>query len=314
MEYKKQIAIVLPVYCEELGLKNCINLIYSIIEGIKEFQWSIVVVNDGSTDSTYEVLLSMAKENDNLRIINLARNFGKEVALTAGINACQDFDAVITMDADLQHPPGMIVEFLKFWSSGSYDLVIGLRKANKDNGVIREFISMLYYKVLSKISSIEIRPGSTDFRLIDGDLVRQFAKFTERNRMVRGLLDWLGYRRIYVAFEAPSRTHGVSTFKISHLFKLAIDSIRAFSLLPLRLAGYFGAFICLISGSLLFWMLLNYLILSNQTYSPLAIFVVFNTFLVGLILIAIGIIGLYIENIHVEVTNRPLYVIKNIIN
>jgi dolichol-phosphate mannosyltransferase len=174
--------------------------------------------------------------------------------------------------------------------------------------------SHLYYWIINKISDLEIVSQTTDFRLYDKKVVAAFKHATERERMFRGIMDWLGFKRSFVEFEAAARLEGEAGYSYYKLWHLAINSITSFSLWPLRLTGYLGALITTVTGLALVWMLINYFIQSRWIYTPLAMVVVANTFLIGIVLMAIGLVALYVGTIHTEVINRPLYVIRERIN
>jgi dolichol-phosphate mannosyltransferase len=193
-------------------------------------------------------------------------------------------------------------------------MVITVRATSKDETAFRRISSSLYYWLFNKISSIPITPKSTDFRLFDKKIVSQFLRMTERNRMFRGIMDWMGFKRAYVSFHADARVGGKSTFSFLRLMHLAITSVTSFSLLPLRITGYLGLLITFCSGGMMLWMAFNYLINSSLNFTPLAIVTVANTFLIGIVLMSIGLVALYVGTIHTEVVNRPLYMVRERIN
>jgi dolichol-phosphate mannosyltransferase len=242
-------------------------------------------------------------------IIDFTRNFGKEAALAAGVLASADSDAVITIDADLQHPPALISVMLEKWEAGA-EVVIAIREENLGHTWFRRRASKLFSLIMSKISQTDFIRGSTDFRLYDQQVVKQFSMFKERIRIFRALIDWMGFRKDYIYFCAPERVHGNSVYSKSKLFKLALDGITTFSLWPLKIVGIIGILITLISFCLLIVMVFNYFISSVIIYTPLAIFVVANTFLIGLVLTLIGLVALYVGNIQTEVLARPLYIAR----
>jgi dolichol-phosphate mannosyltransferase len=243
--------------------------------------------------------------------LDFSRNFGKEVATSAGCHFSTG-DAVITMDADLQHPPRIILELVQKWEEG-FEVVYTVCKENKGASLMKKITSMLYYWLFNKISSVNSEPHSTDFRLMDKKVIDEFKMFSERSRIFRGIIDWMGYRRSRIEFIAPERNNGKVAYSYRKLFGLAVNSITAFSLLPLRIAGYFGIFITIASSVMLLIILLSE-IFSWMVFSPVAIIAVANTFLMGVVLICLGFIALYIARIHDEAGGRPLYIIRNKIN
>jgi hypothetical protein len=180
--------------------------------------------------------------------------------------------------------------------------------------LVRRIGSFLYYWLMSKISKLDIAAKSTDFRLCDRKVIEAFHLFTEKERLFRGIVNWMGFKKIHVEFHAPARKEGVVAYSYAKLWQLAVNSIMSYSLLPLKLTGYLGLFISTATGLLLIWMILSDFILTINYFTPLAIFIVFNTFLFGIVLMSLGLIALYIGTIHTEVINRPLYIIRERIN
>lgn len=311
----KRIAIVVPVYREEKNLERLYGRLELVTREIASYTWEYVFVNDGSPDGSLEVLRTMAAADPKVKVLDFSRNFGKEIALTAGVHACDGagVDAVICMDADLQHPPELIPTLVKEWENGA-EVVATVRVSIEKQPLLRRVGSHLYYWLMAKISGLEMISQTTDFRLYDRNVVAAFRRATERERMFRGIMDWLGFRKVYVPFRADARTEGAAGYSYLKLWKLAINSITSFSLLPLRLTGYLGVFITTACGTLLAWMLGNYLLNNEQGYTPLAIVVVANTFLIGIVLMAVGLVALYIGTIHTEVINRPLYIVRERLN
>lgn len=309
----KKIGIVIPVYREERNLRRMYDRLETVTSALNQFEWEYVCVNDGSPDNSILVLRQLAAEDPKVKVIDLSRNFGKEIALTAGVHEIEDVDAVICIDADLQHPPELIPKLIEEWEAGA-EVVVTIRKSIEKQPLLKRIGSHLYYWIINKISDLEIVSQTTDFRLYDKKVVAAFMHATERERMFRGIMDWLGFKRTFVEFEAGARTEGEAGYSYYKLWRLAINSITSFSLWPLRLAGYLGGFITTVSGLALLWMLINYFVQSRWIYTPLAMVVVANTFLIGIVLMAIGLVALYVGTIHTEVINRPLYVIRERIN
>ena len=308
-----KIAIVVPVYREARNLPRLYAALSAVIDTIRDYEWSVVFVNDGSSDESLDVLRKLAARDARVGVIDLSRNFGKEIALTAGVHACINADAVICMDADLQHPPELIPDLIAAWKNGA-EIVATIRKSIERQPLLRRIGSHGYYWLMSKISGLDMQSQTTDFRLFDKKVVRAFCRATERERMFRGIMDWLGFRKVYVEFHAGAREEGVAGYSYAKLWQLAVNSITSFSLLPLKLTGYLGVLITLISGLLLVWMLVTRFFINPEMFTSLAFVVVANTFLIGIVLMAIGMVALYIGNIHTEVINRPLYVVRERLN
>jgi len=306
---KKLISIVIPVYQEGENLRDLIERLESITEALTKFDWEYVLINDGSYDDSWNHIKELASESSNITGIDLSRNFGKEITLTAGVEYAKCSDAVICIDADLQHPPELIPELVERWCDG-FQVVATIRISTDKEPLIRKIGSRLYYWVMSHISNVLMVSQTTDYGLYDRKVVEAFCRATERGRNFRGIMDWMGFDRTYVEFKADARNAGASSYSYKKLWRLAIISITHFSLWPLQIIGYLGVAITALSGIVVIWMLLNYLLPSPLVYTPIAIVVVANTFLIGIVLIATGLIALYVGAIHTEVINRPLYVIR----
>lgn len=309
----KKIAVIIPVYCEANNLQPLIDRLEKVFLGLQSYNYEYIIVNDGSTDHSFEMLQNMSKEFQKLKVIDLSRNFGKEIALTAGIHEALNADAAICIDADLQHPPELIPTLINEWEKGA-EIVATIRTQIDRQPLLRRIGSHVFYWLMSKISGLGMVSQTTDYRLYDKKVIIAFCRVTERERIFRGIMDWLGFRKVYVEFVADSRKEGQAGYSYPKLYQLAINSITSFSLWPLRLTGYLGLAITSISGFLLVWMLINYLFGNKVSFTPLAIVVVANTFLVGVVLISIGLVALYIGAIHTEVINRPLYLVRKRLN
>jgi glycosyltransferase involved in cell wall biosynthesis len=309
----KRVTIVIPVFREARNLERLHARIEEVIGGMRGYEWQYLFVNDGSPDESLDILRRLAAGNARVKALDLSRNFGKEIALTAGVHEASDADAVICMDADLQHPPELIPGLLREWEAGA-EIVATVRVTIEKQPILRRVASHVYYWLRARISGLDMVSQTTDFRLYDRKVVAAFCRATERERMFRGIMDWMGFRKVYVPFRADARSEGKAGYSYAKLWNLALNSITSFSLLPLRLTGYLGVIITTLSGALLAWMLGSYLLNNHPGYTPLAIVVVANTFLIGIVLMAIGMVALYIGTIHTEVVNRPLYIVRERLN
>ena len=311
MNEKELISIIVPVYNEEKNIVPFHAEIAGVFSDLPDYDFEIIFINDGSKDNSILEINRIAESDKRIRILDFSRNFGKEIAMTAGCHFAKG-GAAITMDADLQHPPELISEFIKKWREGN-EVVYTIRRKNKGASLTKKITSKMYWWLFDKISSVQTEPHSTDFRLIDKKVIETFKKFPERGRIFRGIIDWMGFRRAKIEFTAPERNFGRATYSYGKLFRLAINSITAFSLLPLRLAGYLGIIITSISFILLLIMAITE-IFNKLFFTVMAFVVVGNTLLIGIVLVCLGFIALYIARIHDEVTGRPLYIIRNKIN
>ena len=304
---RKKITLIVPAYNEGENIDSFHKAVCAVIGGLDDYTWEFLFVDDGSRDNTWQVIKELAERDTRVRGICLSRNFGKEIALTAGAESIGDADAAIFIDADLQHPPPVIRELVAKWEQGFY--IVATQRDAIQYSMIRRLGAKLFYYLLKRFSNINIEPNSTDFRLLDKKVLDVLNTFKERTRFFRGLIDWMGFDKTYVVFSAPNRNNGQSTFNFHKLFNLALNSFTSFSLFPLRIAGYLGMGIILFTVLLLSYMLFSHCFL-GQVYTILAYFVVLNTFLFGVVLAAIGLLALYIGHIHTEVVQRPLYIVQ----
>ncbi len=304
----KTISIIIPIYNEANNIRPLFDALQGVLASL-EYNHQVIFVNDGSKDESATVLKELCSNNEEVKCLSLARNFGKEIALTAGLNHAQG-DAAIMMDSDMQHPPKYIPKFIAAWQNGA-DVVVGVREVEGQTGIIKNGGSKLFYWLINLTAATKLVPRSTDFRLVDKVVIDEFRRFTERNRITRGLIDWLGFERTYIGFKTAERASGEATYSLSKLIKLATDSFVSLSLLPLRISGYLGILIVTITLPIGSYMLLDkYLLGDNHNFTGSTSVGVLVTFLIGLVLINLGLVALYIANIHAEVTNRPLYVLK----
>ena len=306
----KKICIVIPVFNEEAGIKSFYAELSGVINKITDFNFHIIFCNDGSSDNSADVIKEICKQDSNVSLISLSRNFGKEYALAAGI-AEADGDAIITLDADGQHPVSLINDIIAKWQAGA-KVVVGIRNSSNSDIVIKRIGSKIFYKLFNSLSNQKLTPGSTDFRLIDKSVRKEFLKLTENERITRGLIDWLGFKQEFIYFDAPERLIGKAQYSSGKLFKLAENSIVSMSPKPLYLSAGLGLIITpisLIAGLLIF---IEQLILDDPLswdFTGTAMLGILLIFLVGIVLIALGILSLYISHIHTQSKQRPLYII-----
>lgn len=308
----KTLSIIVPAYNEEKNIRPFYDAFKGVFQSLEsKYQYELIFVNDGSVDHTDDEIGKIVATDDRVRYIDFSRNFGKEIATTAGINLCSG-DACMILDADLQHPVELIPDFVKKWEEG-FEVVVGIREKSKSDSWIKILGGKVFYWLLNQIADTKIIPNATDFRLLDRVVIDEFNHFSEAKRLTRGLIDWLGFKRAYITFQANDRLHGTASYSIWKLAKLALHSFMSLSLFPLKVAGYIGIFITtlsFISGSYIFigkYFFHWYWALTFSDSEDLAIFIVF---LVGILLMSIGLISIYIANIHEEVIKRPLYVMR----
>lgn len=306
------ISLVVPAYNESPGINQFNETL--LIPALKKIgcEYEIIYVNDGSSDSTLSKLTKLASKNKRIRVVNLSRNFGKEIATTAGISVSKG-DATVILDADGQHPPEMISAFIEKWHRGA-QVVVGVRQSNEKEGIVKRIGSILFYKLFNRYSGAEIIPRSTDFRLIDSNVREAFLLFQERNRITRGLIDWLGFKRDYVEFSSPARIAGEASYKTSQLFKLALNSFVSLSLKPLEVLVGTGVVITLMALCVGVIVFIEQILLNDPLKLAItgsAMLGIFITFLVGLVIMSQGVIAIYLAHIHTQTQDRPLFIIDH---
>ncbi len=304
------LSVVIPLYNEAEGLKHFHTKL--LLPSLKKTAstYEIIYVNDGSTDSTLSILRDIAKSNKSVKVVNLSRNFGKEIATTAGISVASG-DATIIMDGDGQHPPELMPLFVEKWQQGA-QVVVGVRNSNQREGVIKRYGSKLFYRLFNSLSESEIIPRSTDYRLIDKVVRLEFNRFTERHRITRGLIDWLGFTHDYIEFDSPARIAGTASYKTSQLIKLALNSFVSLSLKPLFFFGWVGGIITVLSLFFGVFILVEQIIMHDPlhlNFTGPAMLGIFMSFMIGLVLISQAIMATYLSHVHTQTQDRPLFVI-----
>ena len=305
---KKVISVVVPVYNEEAGILDFLDeQLLPVISGLS-YTVEVVVVNDGSRDRTLaEIDKCKLKKNKNFKIVSFTRNFGKEIALSAGIKEATG-EAVILIDGDGQHPVEMIPKMIAEWEKGA-EIVTAVREENTTR---HKLGSKLYYVTMRMFGNKQVVVGAMDFRLISRNVANEFNDFTERNRLARGLIDWMGVPQTYIKVKTKNRVKGKPTYSAKRLARLTVDSLVSASRTPLLIFGYIGIFITAVSFLFGLFILIQQYILGDPLgldWSGVVAMSVFVSFLVGLVLISQAITALYISQIHVEAKGRPLYII-----
>jgi glycosyltransferase involved in cell wall biosynthesis len=301
---KKLVSIVISVYNEE---KNLSPLYLELVKNLKkcpQIDYELIFVNDGSTDNSLAVLHRLFIKDKKIRIVNFARNFGHEIAMTAGLDYSRG-EAVIFMDGDLQHPPHLVLEMIEKWLDG-HDVVLTKIITNQDKTWLRLLLTKSFYKITNFICDVKIPENTPDFRLISGEYVKTLKNMRENSRMFRGMLNWLGvFNAAEIKFIAPKRLAGKSNYNLVKSMGLAIDSIIQFSIKPLRISIYFSIICALISLLVgIFTIYEHYVIHQPSGYATIICLI---TFLASIQFILIGILGEYIGRIHIESRDRPLY-------
>ncbi|MDX2082851.1 MAG: glycosyltransferase family 2 protein [Rickettsiales bacterium] len=307
---KKLISIVTPFYNEEDALADYFSSLEEVLAKIDEIDFEFIAIDDGSIDKTFAILKEIAATKKNLKVIKLSRNFGKDIALTAGLDHAGG-DAVIPFDADLQDSPQVISLMIKKWFEG-YKIVLAKRSSRQDPW-LKKFTATLFYKLAAKIMDRTLPQNVGDFRLIDKSALNDIKKLRERNRFTRGILSWVGYSTTTIEYERNARFKGTTKYNYFSLIKYAFDGIFSFSTFPIRLITYCGLIIS--CCSFIYGLVIIFQkIFSNQAVPGYSSIMSVILFLGGINFIFIGVIGEYIGRIFNEVKERPLYLIEEIIN
>lgn len=305
MADKPVISVVIPLYNEEENIRPLYERLKNVLEDVR-LPFEIICVNDGSTDRSLDLLLELRATDRRLKILDFSRNFGKEIALTAGIDFAQG-DAVIMMDADLQHPPEMIPEMIAKWKEG-YDVVVPVHERSHQ-GLLRRLLSRLFYKIAGRVMSVRLEDGAGDFRLLSKKVVDVIRKMRERNRFMKGIYAWAGFRSCTIPYKLDPRYAGRTKWGFFKLLNFAFEAITSFSYVPLQIAMYFGFFVAILSFLFGLWIVIQTLY-HGRVVPGYASIITVSLFLGGVQLICIGVLGEYVGRIYTEVKSRPLYVIN----
>jgi len=302
------LSLIVPVFNEEESIDLFLKAVPPLLES-GGFRYEIVFVNDGSRDNTLAHLLDSSMRDRRIRVVNLSRNFGKEAALTAGIDHARG-DVLIPMDIDLQDPPELIGPFIARWREG-YDIVYGVRTARAWDTAAKRVSASWFYRVFNSMSPVRIPANVGDFRLVDRRAVEVLRQLPERNRFMKGLFAWVGFNAVGVPYERPQRAAGLTKFNLWRLWNFALDGVVSFSTVPLRASFYIGVAIAAIAVLYALFIITRVMILGIDTpgYASLLIAVL----VMGAIqLLSLGIIGEYLGRLFVEVKGRPIYVVEGV--
>ncbi|HYE82827.1 MAG TPA: glycosyltransferase family 2 protein [Clostridia bacterium] len=307
----KLISIVIPMYYEEKVAEECYKRLKRVMDGCG-YEYELVFVNDGSRDGTLDILEQLAGLDKKVRVLSFSRNFGHQVAVTAGIDKARGA-AVVIIDADLQDPPELIMEMLKLWEQG-YEVVYAKRKRRKGESVFKRVTARLFYRVLDKLSDTRIPLDTGDFRLIDAKVADELRRMREKNRFLRGMVSWIGFKQTPIEYEREERFAGETKYPLKKMIKLALDGIISFSSKPLKLSQYLGFFAVICAIAVFIYSIVYRLVVGANLVSGWASIMTTVAFLGGVQLIAIGILGEYIGRMYEESKDRPLYIIEKEIN
>ena len=302
------VSILIPCYNEELSLPKLSAELIKLITENRRYEWELMFVNDGSKDRTLEILKELRAVDSRVNYIDLSRNFGKEVAMLAGFDYASG-DCTIIMDADLQHPPKIIPEMIKWWEFG-YDDVYAKRQSRGKESWLRKRLSLQFYKILQSSSRFDVLQNVGDFRLLDRKCINALKKMRESERYTKGMYCWIGFKKKEIEFEQGNRVAGESSWNYRQLFSLAIDGITSFTNAPLRISTVVGFIISILAFIYMVWVFIKAASWGDpvQGYPTLVILLLF---LGGVQLLSLGIIGEYIGRIYNETKNRPNYFVRD---
>lgn len=309
---KKVISVVIPMYYEEDVVNECYNKVKKELDKLNNYDYELIVVNDGSKDKTLEILENLAINDSKLKVISFSRNFGHQAAVTAGLKETKG-DVVVIIDADLQDPPELIAEMLKLWEDGN-DVIYAKRKVRKGESKFKLYTAKVFYKILNALSDIEIPKDTGDFRMADRKVIDVINSLPEHNKFLRGLFSWVGYKQIPIEYERKERYAGKTKYPFRKMLKLAIDGIIGFSSKPLKIIGGIGMLSIMISFAVLIYSILSYIFNWNNLMPGWTSIMVSITFFAGVQLLSIWMMSEYISRIYDESKKRPQYVIDKKIN
>ena len=304
---KKLITIIIPAYNEEESLPLLYERLNKLMNEIKNYDFEVLFVNDGSKDKTIKIIKELRKKDERICYVDFSRNFGKEIAMLAGMDYAKG-DAVIFMDADLQDPPELIPELIKHWEEG-YDDVYARRKSRKGETWLKKFTSKMYYKVLQKLTRVEIQKDTGDFRLLDRRCVNALKKLRENSRNSKSMFSWIGYNKKEVLYDRDPRVAGKTKWNYKKLIDLAIDGITSFTTSPLRISTYLS-----IPTFMMLFIYFIYVIVkwirTGVFIEAFQVTILLILFFSGIHILLFGIIGEYLGRIFNETKNRPLYFVN----
>lgn len=303
-------SIIVPLYNEELVINESYRRLKEVMDSTNE-NYEIVFVNDGSKDKTREKTEEICSKDEKIKLINFSRNFGHQAAITAGMDLALG-DAIIVIDADLQDPPEVMLKMIEKWKEG-YEVVYGKRIKREGETFFKKFTARMYYRLLKSMTTVDVPVDTGDFRLIDRKVCDALVALPEKNRYVRGLVSWVGYKQTYVEFVRQERFAGETKYPLKKMLKLAFDGITALSYKPLVLAGHFGI-LAFAAGIILMLVDIAKAIFNKSSLINFTTMMGINMMMFGITLGCIGIMGQYIGRIFDESKGRPIYIIASTMN
>lgn len=303
----KTITVLVPAYNEEEVIEKMYHTLASVCDQITNYQFEFLFVNDGSKDRTIEIIKQLKEKDPRVQYVDLSRNFGKEIAMSAGFDYASG-DALVIMDADLQHPPEVLNEMIYWWEQG-YDDVYAIRKKRDGESKLKKLTSKMYYSLLQKVTKEEIIPDAGDFRLLDKKCIEALTQLREHSRYTKGMYNWIGFKKKEITFDADARAGGETKWHLSSLFTLAINGITSYSTVPLKVWSFIGIIISLLAFVYLIIEMIRTIFFGN-TVAGYPSLIAGVLFLGGIQLISLGVIGEYLGRVFVETKDRPLYFVQ----
>ncbi len=303
---KKSISVVVPVCNEEVNIPLLIHAIDTVLAPFSNYAHHFIFIDDGSTDNSFTVLKEQATLFNHVYFISLSRNFGHQHALKAGLDVANG-DAVIMMDADMQHPPALLPALIKEWENG-IDVVYTIRKDHTEMPMMKRKTSNMFYNLINNLSDIELEQGTADFRLMDKKVVAVFRNFQETDLFMRGLVKWIGFSQKGIEYDPLERAHGKSKYTLKKMLRFALQGITSFSTRPLYIATYLGFIFSLLS--LLYIPYIAYGYYFGHTINGWTSIIATIAFFGGLQLMILGIIGMYLGKLFMQSKQRPHYIVK----
>ena len=308
----KKISVIVPMYYEEKVVTECYNRLTKCLKEIKNYNYEIIIIDDGSKDKTLDIIEKIASQDKHIKIISFSRNFGHQAAVTAGLKHVTG-DAIVIIDADLQDPPELIPQMIHLWEQG-YEIIYAKRKKRNGESPFKLLSAKMFYQILNALSDTEIPKDTGDFRLVDRKVVDTINEMPEHNKFLRGLFSWVGYKQIPFEYEREERFAGKTKYPLRKMLKLAADGIFSFSTKPLKLLGGLGMISIIISICLLIYSLISYAFKLNDLSAGWTSIMVTVTFFAGVQLVSLWIMSEYIGRIYDETKQRPQYIINKKIN
>ncbi|HHT66210.1 MAG: glycosyltransferase family 2 protein [Caldicoprobacterales bacterium] len=299
-------SVVIPMYNEEEVIQETYRRLKTVMDQSGE-SYELLFVNDGSRDRSAQIISQLAKTDSNIRLIDFSRNFGHQIAVTAGMDYASG-QAIVIIDADLQDPPEVILRMLEKWREG-YEVVYGKRLKRHGETIFKKATAYLFYRILGALTNDKIPKDTGDFRLIDRKVCDAMKKLNEKNRFLRGMINWVGFRQVAVEYVRDERWAGETKYPLKKMLKFASDGIFSFTYKPLKLATYLG-FLLSFSGFLYLLYVLYQKLFTDSTTAGWASLIAVNLVFNGIILLILGILGEYVGRIYEEVKGRPLYIVK----